>query len=218
MAREQAGSAQRNPGEAKTEGRKNTNPSDREQRIETGREQQRSAARRDAGTAVQRYARGASPFSLVSRIAEDMDRLFEDFAFGRPGLGLLPDIGSIGTGLGGDGRRLAQAAWAPPLETFRRGDKLVVRADLPGLKREDVKVEVENDTLTISGERRDEHEEDRDGYYRSERTYGAFYRAITLPEGVSAEQVEAEFRDGVLEVRLPAPREAQQARKRIEVK
>ena len=200
MAREQTGTAQLNGGETKTDGRKDAGTSDREQRIQTGRDQQRSGTmtRRNAGSSLQPYARGASPFSLVSRMAEDMDRLFEDFAFGGGGF--------------------ATPAWAPQIETFRRGDKLVVRADLPGLKREDVNVEVDNDVLTITGERRDEHEEDRDGYYRTERSYGSFYRALRLPEGVNADQLDAQFRDGVLEVTLPAPKENQQSRKRIEVR
>lgn len=106
----------------------------------------------------------------------------------------------------------------PQIETFRRGDKMVVRADLPGMTREDVNVDVDDGILSISGERRDEHEEDRDGYYRSERSYGQFYRAIPLPDGVDTDRVEASFNNGVLEVTLPAPKEQQSRRKRVQVR
>jgi HSP20 family protein len=113
---------------------------------------------------------------------------------------------------------LERAAWSPQIETFRRGDKLVVRADLPGLKKEDVNVEVDNGMLAISGERREQHEEDRDGFYRSERSYGQFYRALPIPEGVSDAQCEATFKDGVLEVTLPAPKEEQRTAKQIPIR
>jgi HSP20 family protein len=136
-----------------------------------------------------------SPFSLMRRMADDMDRLFENFGFGQ-----------------------MTAAWAPEVETFRRGDKLVVRADLPGLKKDDVKVEIDNGVLAISGERHEQHEENRDDYYRSERSYGQFYRAIPLPEGVSEDQCEASFKDGVLEVSLQAPKEESRRTKQIPVK
>jgi HSP20 family protein len=131
------------------------------------------------------------PFSLIRRMTEDMDRVFEN---------------ALGRGLG-------ERAWAPEVETFRRDDKLVVRADLPGMKKEDVNVEVNEGVLAISGERCDEREDKRDDFYRSERSYGQFYRAIPLPEGVSADQCEATFKDGVLEVTLPAPRAETKGRK-----
>ena len=98
------------------------------------------------------------------------------------------------------------------MEAFRRGENFVVRADLPGMKRDDVTVEVENNVLTISGERTDEHEEHRDGFYRSERSYGQFYRAIPLPEGVNTDQCEATFKDGVLEVSLKVPQQRERSR------
>jgi HSP20 family protein len=93
-----------------------------------------------------------------------------------------------------------------------------VRADLPGLKKEDVTVDVEDGMLAISGERRDEHEEDRDGYYRSERSYGRFYRAVPLPDGANAEQIDASFNDGVLEVTVPAPKERESRGKKVQIR
>jgi len=113
---------------------------------------------------------------------------------------------------------LDQSAWVPQIEAFRRGDKLVVRADLPGLKKDDVKVEVDDGILAISGERSEEREENRDDFYRSERNYGQFYRAIPLPEGVTGDQCEATFKDGVLEVTLPAPKQPERKARQIPIR
>jgi HSP20 family protein len=190
---------------------------ERERSIETQREGRltKTPARRGLTSPV--YGSG-SPFSLMRRMAEDMDRVFQDFGFGRTGLGLTP---SLGLGYDRDlwrGSGLEQSIWTPQIETFRRGDNLVIRADLPGLKKEDVKVEIDNDVLTISGERSEESEEERDDFYRSERSYGQFYRAIPLPDGVGADQVDASFKDGVLEVTLPAPKQSERETKRIQIR
>jgi HSP20 family protein len=194
---------------------------DQERALETGREAAPSTApaRRPQTGMGNGAGRGqVSPFSLMRRMADDMDRLFENFGFGRMGLG-----STLATDFDRDLWRGSSAldqtaAWAPEVETFRRGDKLVVRADLPGLKKDDVKVEIDNGVLAISGERHEEHEENRDDYYRSERSYGQFYRAIPLPEGVSEDQCEASFKDGVLEVSLQAPKEESRRTKQIPVK
>ena len=95
--------------------------------------------------------------------------------------------------------------WTPQIETFQRGNEFVVRADLPGLSKDDVKVDVTDDSITLQGERREEHEEDREGYYRSERTYGSFYRVVPLPEGAISDSAKAQFNNGVLEIVLQAP-------------
>lgn len=138
------------------------------------------------------------PFALMRRFAEEMDRLFDDFRLGASSL--IPRLE-----FPFERRDLVEAAWMPPVEVIERGGKLVVRADLPGLSKDDVKVEVREDALCISGERRQEREEARKGFYRSERSYGSFYREVTLPEGIDVEQTKAIFRNGVLEVTLPAP-------------
>jgi HSP20 family protein len=198
-----------------------SNRTDQERALQTGRESASSTglSRRPQTAPVYGPGRGeVSPFGLMRRISEDMDRLFQNFGFGRTGLGLLPTFGSDDRDLWRGGSAFDQAAWTPQVETFRRGDKLVFRADLPGLKKEDVKVEIDDGVLAISGERREEREEDRDDYYRSERTYGQFYRAIPLPEGVSDDRCEASFKDGVLEVSLPAPKEEKRTAKQIQVK
>jgi HSP20 family protein len=144
----------------------------------------------------------SSPFSFMRRFSEEMDRLFEDFGFGRgwmsPSMGEMSPSGF---------RELGHAAWTPQVEVFRRGDELVIRCDLPGMRKEDVRVDVQQDQLVLQGERTWQNENDREGVLRSERHYGSFYRVVPLPEGVRAEDARASYKDGVLEISLPAPEE-----------
>src|SRR5690606_42015986 len=93
---------------------------------------------------------------------------------------------------------------------------LVLKADLPGLDRDDIQIEVSDNVLTISGERRDESEEKREGYHRVERSFGRFQRSVELPEGIAAEDVRAKFDRGVLEVRIPKPAEHKPTRVEVE--
>jgi HSP20 family protein len=95
--------------------------------------------------------------------------------------------------------------WSPHVEAFQRDNEFVVRADLPGLKPEDVDVEVSDEAITIRGERKHEHEEQHEGYYRSERHYGSFHRTIPLPQGAITDSAKADFKNGVLEIKLQAP-------------
>jgi HSP20 family protein len=134
-----------------------------------------------------------SPFSLLRRMSEDMDRMFS------------------GATASGDG-----SSWVPAVEVTERGNTLVVRADLPGINANDVKVEVTPEGLTIQGERKREHEERGAWGYRSERSYGSFYRTIPLPEGASVDGAKAAFKDGVLEVTVPVP-EQQNRRRQIPI-
>jgi HSP20 family protein len=97
------------------------------------------------------------------------------------------------------------AAWTPTIEVMEKEGKLLVTAELPGVKKEDVKVHIDGDTLVVEGERKQEKEEKREGYYHSERSYGTFYRSIPLPEGAKADQTAAQFNNGVLEVSVPIP-------------
>jgi len=108
--------------------------------------------------------------------------------------------------------------WSPQVEVFERGKDLVVRADLPGLSREDVDVELDDDALIIRGERQSDVEDEDDGFYRTERSYGSFYRAIPLPEGIEASGCNATFKDGVLEVTLPKPQQQPSRARRIDVR
>jgi HSP20 family protein len=95
--------------------------------------------------------------------------------------------------------------WMPAMDLVETDDHFVLRADLPGLSEKDVNIEVEDRVLTISGERKSEHETTKEGYHRVERAFGTFARSLTLPEGIDAESVEASFDRGVLEVRIPKP-------------
>jgi HSP20 family protein len=150
-----------------------------------------------------------APFSVLGRMFEEMDRFFDELGFGRSRL--RPQQAMLREGGGGRGMR---ALWAPQIEISEREGQLVICADLPGLRKEDVKVDLTDDVLTIEGER----QEQREGRGYSERTYGSFHRTIPLPEGVSAEGAQANFRDGVLEVRIPMPkREQPQKQRRLEI-
>lgn len=151
-----------------------------------------------------------SPFALMRRFSEDMDRIFGDFFsdFGTP-------RGSLPSRSGGR-MNLQQGQWAPPIEVFQQDNQLIVRAELPGLGKDDINVEVTDDLLTISGERREEHEENKQGYRHSERRYGRFSRSVTLPEGVNTDEMRAHFRNGVLEITIPTPEREQRGR-RIEI-
>lgn len=102
-------------------------------------------------------------------------------------------------------RRFAETAWRPAIDVKREKGKLLVHAELPGLKKEDVRVAITGDLLEIEGERKLETEEKRAGYVHSERNYGKFYRAIALPERADAEKASAEFTDGVLTIAIPVP-------------
>lgn len=147
----------------------------------------------------------SNPFSLMRRMQEDMDRLFSQ-AFGG---GLMQSGQAGGSGAG-------MMAWAPAIEVVQRGNDIVVHAELPGLRPEDVRLEVTDNELIIQGERRQQQESNEGNVHRSERRYGQFYRAIPLPEGVSAEQAQAAFNNGVLEVTIPMP-PAQSQRRQIPI-
>ena len=97
--------------------------------------------------------------------------------------------------------------WQPAMDLVEADDHFVLKADLPGLAEEDVSIEIQDNTLTVSGERRAEHEDRQRGWYRVERSFGRFSRSLTLPEGVDADKVAASFDKGVLEVRIPKPEE-----------
>lgn len=143
-----------------------------------------------------------SPFTMLRRMADEMDRVFDDFG-----------LGAFGTSAGA--RRAGGGYWAPDVEVFQRNNQLTIRADLPGLKKDEVSVDVGDGSVTIHGERKHEHEEEREGVYRSERSYGTFYRVIPVPEGAITDQAKASFRDGVLEVTMPAPPASQGRRLEI---
>src|SRR3954469_1034085 len=107
--------------------------------------------------------------------------------------------------------------WVPAMDLVETADDFVLRADLPGLSQEDVKIEVEDTVLTVSGERQAEHEAREEGFYRLERAFGTFSRSLTLPKGVNGEAVSAAFANGVLEIHIPKPEAAKPRRIEIAV-
>jgi HSP20 family protein len=146
-----------------------------------------------------------NPFRMMRRFSEEMDRLFDDIWSGR------------GVPRGRSGGRESQMGWSPQVEMYEKDNQLVICTDLPGLKQEDIQLEVSDDMLTIQGERRNEFEDTQEGYYRSERSYGSFSRVIPLPEGIDTEQAKASFESGVLKVMFPLPEQQRQRKRRIEV-
>jgi HSP20 family protein len=132
------------------------------------------------------------PVRELNSLQHEVNRLFSAF-FDTPGVGA------------GDGESGAIARWLPAMDLIETDNEFVLRADLPGLSEDDVKVELEDNVLTISGERKAEHEEREEGFYRLERAHGKFQRSLTLPEGVDSDNVTATFDRGVLEVRIPKP-------------
>lgn len=148
----------------------------------------------------------ANPFQMMRRFTQDMERLFEDFqGFSFPNF--------FKTDFSPFRMEFDKVEWVPQIEVLQNNGQFMVRADLPGLTKEDVKVEVTNDLLTLSGERKEEKEEKREGFYRSERSYGSFYRQIPLPEGAKTENAAATFHNGVLEITIPAPKVEPSTRK-----
>ena len=137
---------------------------------------------------------GMNPFALMRQFTEEMDRT----------------LGATRTAPNG-------AAWSPAVEVKQKNGSLIVTAELPGLKKEDLKVNITDAALTLEGERQQEKEEKREGYYHSERSYGKFYRAIALPEGARPDQAAAEFKDGVLQITIPLA-ETKQKHREIPVK
>jgi len=112
------------------------------------------------------------------------------------------------TRTGGREEAMTQAMWTPAVDIFESADELVIKAELPEVKKDDVQINVENNILTLKGERRLENEERRDNYHRIERLYGTFTRSFTLPSNVDQNKITAEFKDGVLRIVLPKREEA----------
>src|SRR6185369_11376200 len=135
---------------------------------------------------------------------EDLDQLFIE----QPGWSAPQSQGR---------QQLGSTNWIPPVEVLERGGQLIVRAEVPGMNKDQIQVEIEDDQLVLSGERMQEHEDKREGFYRTERSYGRFYRVIPLPEGVNPEQAKATFSNGVLEISMAMPQQQQSRGKKIEV-
>jgi HSP20 family protein len=130
------------------------------------------------------------PVAELNTIQNEMNRLFNTF-FDQPAQN-------------GRGNGISRR-WLPAMDIVETADRYVLRADLPGLSDGDVNVQMEDNILTVSGERRAERDEQHEGYYRLERGFGSFSRSLTLPDGVDAERIEAHFDRGVLEIGIPKP-------------
>jgi HSP20 family protein len=133
---------------------------------------------------------GVNPFALMREFTKEMDRAFSTSASGES----------------------ASQDWMPAIEVKEAGGNLVVTAELPGIKTEDVKVEVTDEALTIQGERKQEKKEEKEGVYRCERSYGRFYRSIPLPDRAKTDQIKAEMNNGILEIKVPMAEAKQKSR------
>jgi HSP20 family protein len=142
-----------------------------------------------------------SPFAMMRRFVDDFDRLFEGW----------PRTMSRG----GSWNEWAQ--FSPEIDIIERAGKLVVRADLPGMTKDNVRVEVTENAIVIEGERKHDYETNEGGVYRVERSYGSFRREIPIPEGVNPDTANAKFKDGVLEVTMDAPQLSKKNRRSIEI-
>jgi HSP20 family protein len=136
------------------------------------------------------------PVRDLDSLQGDMNRLFDRFFEGRSGNGVS--------------RR-----WIPAMDLVETTDHLVLRGDLPGMTEDDVNIEIKDNVLTVSGDRKAENEEKGEGYHRVERSFGSFSRSLSLPRGIDPDKVEAKFENGVLEVQIPKPAEAKPTRVQI---
>ena len=151
-----------------------------------------------------------NPFGMMRRFTKDMERLFEDFEGFRFPTFLKPEMFPFAT-------EFKDFDWMPRIEVMKTNGDFMVKADLPGLAKDDVKVELNEEALTISGERKEEKEEKKKDFYHTERSYGHFFRQIPLPEGANTEKANATFTNGVLEVKIPVAKMESTARK-LEIK
>ena len=147
------------------------------------------------------------PFEMFETLQEEMDRFWR-----RPGPfwpGGFPSFLRRSAGQG--------VTWAPRMDAYEKDNTIIVKAELPGLKKEDVQVELDDGNLVIRGESKAESEVKEDAYYRMERSAGSFYRRMPLPADVKPEQIQASMTDGVLEVRIPRPAESKPEARKIQV-
>jgi HSP20 family protein len=175
-----------------------------------GNGQRAASAVAPAAHDIERSARPATPYTMMRRMAEDMDRLFEEWQFGRgwltPIFGRDPLAKRI--------EEFGSDMFLPDIEAFESDGRFIVRADLPGIRKEDVSIEVTDSAVTIHGERRQEEKEVRKGFYRSERNFGSFSRTVPLPADADIDAVRATMNDGVLEIAMPI---AEVNGKRVEI-
>jgi HSP20 family protein len=164
------------------------------------------AAKETKGLVKAEPAKALSPFGDLERRFERMERIFEDF-FGRPFGFHMPSL-----------RPWAAAEEvSPSVDIFEEGNDVVVKAELPGMKKEDLEVNFAHGNLIISGEKKQEEKVEKKDYYRMERSYGAFTRSFRLPAAVQGDKAKATFKDGVLHIRVPKTEEARKKEKKIPI-
>jgi HSP20 family protein len=157
-------------------------------------------------TTVARRPAERDPFAMLRDMTSQFERIFDE--------GNWPTFrwpAAFATRMADD------IAFKPAIDVFAKDGRLITKIDLPGMKKEDVKVEATDGFLAISGERKTEIEEQKDAFYRCERDYGSFYRAVPLPEGVKLEDIQATFSEGVLEVSVPLPVKTKPESRRVEI-
>jgi HSP20 family protein len=140
------------------------------------------------------------PWTTLPTLQDRINRIFEE-AFPK---------GSAKEG------ELALVDWRPAVDTYEEGNNIVIKAELPGVKKEDVSIDIKDNVLTLKGERSQETEVREENYYRKERSYGKFHRAFTLPDAVEPNKIDASFKDGVLKITIPKTEETKT--KKIEIK
>ena len=158
----------------------------------------------------------ANRFEFLKRLAQEMDRVFEDFS--HESGWHLPRFLTRGRKLFRHGAGTMGTAWSPGIDVLETEGQFMVRADLPGMTKDDVKVGVSEGLLTIEGERKEQKEEEHEGYHYSECRYGSFYRVVPLPDGVDESKATADFRKGVLEVTMPMAARRELKARQIEVR
>ena len=149
----------------------------------------------------------SSPFALMRQGIDEMDRWFNRIGVDRSWISPASWMSSIA----------GQGEWSPAIEAFTRGNEFVVRAEVPGMSRTDIHVEAGDDTLTIRGERKNEHREEREGVYWTERSYGSFCRVVPVPPGTITDSAKASFNNGVLEVVMQAPSQETRRGRKIDI-
>lgn len=140
--------------------------------------------------------RRGNVFNELSGIQQEMNRLFDEF-------------------FGESRQELAEGTWLPAVDVSETGAEIVVKAELPGMSKDDIELNLQDNVLTLKGEKKQEKNEEKENYHRVERSYGSFSRSFTLPAGVDQENVQANFKDGVLMITLPKAEEAK--KKKIEI-
>jgi HSP20 family protein len=147
------------------------------------------------------------PGGLMRQMQEEMDRWFGRLGFG--------GLASPSNWMSRAGEQMGE--WSPAIDAFQHGNEFVVRADVPGMSRNDLTVEIGDDALTIRGERKSEQREERDGMFWSERSYGSFSRVVPLPPGAISDSAKANFNNGVLEIVIQAPSSEARRGRRVDI-